>query len=98
MSVKATTTVSNSPVLTPAASWSLVSNGSLTGLAVAAASPGHESLEESSRPWQGGGQLLGVALHRNDKAVVGLDSLDRPVFASGCLQVARYLGLHRLVW
>src|SRR5438132_3740826 len=97
MSVKATTTVSNSPLFTPAASWSLVSNGSLTGLAVAAASSGHESLEESSRPRQVGGQLLGVALHSNDKAVVGLDSLDCAVVASGCLQEAWCKGLHRLV-
>ena len=64
---------------------------------MAAASPGDESLEESSRPWQVGGQLLGVALHRNDKAVVGLDSLDRSVVASGCLQEAWCEGLHRLV-
>src|SRR5712692_4904485 len=84
MSVKATMTVSISPFLTSAASCSLVSIGSLRDLATAA-SPRDEALEELAGPGQVGGQLFGVALHRNDKAVVGLDAFNGAVVAVGGL-------------
>src|SRR5712692_2611581 len=96
MSVKATMTVSISPFLTSAASCSLVSIGSLRDLATAA-SPRDEALEELAGPGQVGGQLFGVALHRNDKAVAGLDALDGAILAVGGLLQAVSQVLDRLV-
>src|SRR5260221_2756207 len=90
MSVKATMTVSILPALTSAASCSLVSKTSRLCLSVAAPSPRHEAFEQRARPWQVGGELFGMALHRNDKAVAGLDAFHGPVLAMrGLLQPLR---------
>src|SRR5260370_3265153 len=85
MSVKATMTVSILPALTSAASCSFVSKTSLRGLSAPAPSPRHEAFEQRARPWQVGGELLRMALHRNDKAVVRLDAFDGPVLPVGGL-------------
>src|SRR5258708_37489324 len=87
MSVKATMTVSILRALTSAASCSFVSKTSLRGFSAPAPSPRHEAFEQGARPWQVGGELLGMALHRNDKAVAGLDAFHRPILdVSGLLQ------------
>src|SRR5713101_7494708 len=85
MSVNATMTVSILPASTSAASCSFVSKTSLLGLSAPAPSPRHEAFEQRARPWQVGGELLWMALHRNDKAVVRLDAFHGPVLAVGGL-------------
>src|SRR5712692_11021400 len=97
MSVKATTTVSISPFLTEAVSSSFVSKPSPCGLFVAASRPCDEALEQMARPGQVGGELLGMALHGNDKAVAGLDAFDGPVLAVGGLLQPFSQVLDRLV-
>src|SRR5260370_6000475 len=87
MSVKATMTVSIFPALTSAASCSFVSKTSLRGLSAPAPIPRHEAFEQRARPWQVGGELLRMGLHRNDQAVVRLDAVHGPVLpVRGLLQ------------
>src|SRR5579864_8089593 len=97
MSVNATTTVSISPPATDCARCSFVSNQSVQSISclrpkgrglpvlriVAAgfSSSGDKPLEEFARPGQVGGELLRVALHRDDQAIVRLDALDGAVLA-----------------
>src|SRR5690348_10898516 len=97
MSVNATMTVSILPALTSAANCSFVSKRSLRCLSVPASSPSDESLEQRTRPGQVGGQLLGMALHCNDKAVARLDAFHRPVLAVGGLLQAFGQVFDRLV-
>src|ERR1051326_940903 len=91
MSVKATTTVSTSPRSTWLASASWVSGAFLVRGSVsmsrllARPGAGDETLEQAARPWQVGGQLLGMALDGDDQAVVRLHAFDRPVLAGGRL-------------
>src|ERR1700694_1761797 len=96
MSVKATTTVSISPLSTECARCSLVST-SRSFRCVAALGAGDEPRKEVARPWQVGRQLLGVTLHRNDEAVVRLNGLDPPVLSSRPLVNARGELADRLV-
>src|SRR5207245_10553871 len=95
MSVKATTTVSIFPALTSAASCSFVSKSSPRGLGVAAPSPRDDALEQRTRPWQVGGELLRMALESNDQAVVRLDVFHSPVIALGRLLPALGPGRQR---
>src|SRR2546430_1665033 len=81
MSVKATTTVSTSLFSTCLARCSLVSTEALAPWCVPTSGAGDEALEQLARPGQVGGELLGMALHRNDKAVIRLHALDRAVLA-----------------
>src|SRR5256885_11599835 len=96
MSVKATTTVSTSPLATRWARSSFVTKGSAACLGPAA-SPGDEALEEPARPRQVGRQLLRVTLHRNDKPVIGLHAFDRAVLALRCLVQSGRQAADRLV-
>src|ERR1700674_1001525 len=96
MSVKATTTVSISPLSTECARCSFVSTSRSFRFA-AALGACDEPREEVARPGQVCSQLLGVALHRNDEAVVRLNGLDRPVLSSRRLMKARRELANRLV-
>src|SRR5690348_4274522 len=99
MSVKATTTVSMSPLSTWWARCSLVSKSAARSAPGAASPAGARAkpFEQLARPGQVGGQLLGVALHGNDKPVVRLDAFHRSVVTPGRLVQARREAGDRLV-
>src|SRR6266849_1181604 len=60
-------------------------NATMTVSILPALTSRDEALEQRTRPWQVGGELLGMALHSNDKAVVRLDAFHGPVLAVGGL-------------
>src|SRR5450759_3451187 len=106
MSVNATTTVSISWSATDFASFSLVSNqlvprlrwcAKCSILLTVAPRPGDKALEELARPGQVGGELLRVALHRDDETVIGLDAFNGPVLAARRLLQPLCKPLDRLV-
>src|ERR1700682_3888496 len=93
MSVKATITVSISPLETECASCSFVNNLFLAPVA----RQSDESLEEFARPGKVRGELLRMALHRDDQPILRLDALDCAVLSTGGLMQTRRKPANRLM-